>query len=274
MTIAITLKVTDGLVVASDSATTLGGGNTGNVYNNAEKVFNLVKGERVAAAISGLGNIGPSSMASLIKDLRVLFRDDAKWRIDPKGYSVEEVAKKVKDFLFDEHYVPWHEVNAGKDRHNWPPFSMLMSGYSTSKSAPEIWQLVFDKGKSNLTDLTHAPAAWIGNCEAINRLVLGFDARIISALTTSFGKTDAEVRDALKTAAFLEAQIIPGSMPIQDAVDLAYFLVDTSAKYSRYTPGYQTIGGPIDIATITKHEGFKWVRRKHYYDARLNPERP
>ena len=61
------------------------------------------------------------------------------------------------------------------------------------------------------------------------------------------------------------------AIPIQDALDLAQFLVDLTAKYSRYTPGYQSVGGPIDIAAITKHEGFKWVQRKHYFGATLNP---
>ena len=32
----------------------------------------------------------------------------------------------------------------------------------------------------------------------------------------------------------------------------------------------QVIGGSIDIAVITKHEGFKWIQRKHYYDKDLN----
>ena len=31
------------------------------------------------------------------------------------------------------------------------------------------------------------------------------------------------------------------------------------------------VGGPIEIAGITKHEGFKWVRRKHYFDTAMNP---
>jgi len=26
------------------------------------------------------------------------------------------------------------------------------------------------------------------------------------------------------------------------------------------------------VATITKHEGFRWVRRKHFFEARLNPK--
>ena len=59
-------------------------------------------------------------------------------------------------------------------------------------------------------------------------------------------------------------------MPIQDAIDLADFLVEISKKTSRFLPGPQIIGGPTDIAVITKHEGFKWIQKKHYYDYNLN----
>jgi len=45
-------------------------------------------------------------------------------------------------------------------------------------------------------------------------------------------------------------------MPIQDAIDLADFLVEICKKTSRLVPGPQIIGGPTDIAVITKHEGF------------------
>lgn len=60
-------------------------------------------------------------------------------------------------------------------------------------------------------------------------------------------------------------------MPIQDAIDLVEFLVDLTIKYSQFSPGATTVGGPIEIAAITKHEGFKWVRRKHYFTSELNP---
>jgi hypothetical protein len=29
--------------------------------------------------------------------------------------------------------------------------------------------------------------------------------------------------------------------------------------------------GPIEIAAITKHEGFKWIERRHFYPPELNP---
>jgi hypothetical protein len=60
-------------------------------------------------------------------------------------------------------------------------------------------------------------------------------------------------------------------MPIQDAIDLAEYLVHTTIQYVRFSPGEPVVGGPIEIATITKHEGFKWIRRKHFFEARLNP---
>ena len=62
------------------------------------------------------------------------------------------------------------------------------------------------------------------------------------------------------------------AMPIQDAIDVAKFLVETTSKFARYGMRPETIGGPIELAAITKHEGFKWVGRKHYYSAEFNRE--
>ncbi|CAN5397067.1 hypothetical protein BH11ARM2_BH11ARM2_10810 [soil metagenome] len=41
--------------------------------------------------------------------------------------------------------------------------------------------------------------------------------------------------------------------------------------YYRFRPGDNTVGGPIEVAAITKHEGFKWIRRKLYYEREMNP---
>jgi len=68
--------------------------------------------------------------------------------------------------------------------------------------------------------------------------------------------------------------MVSPAMPIQDAIDLAEFLVRLTTDYERFrlARGAGTVGGPIEIAAITKHEGFKWVRRKHYYSREFNPE--
>lgn len=33
-----------------------------------------------------------------------------------------------------------------------------------------------------------------------------------------------------------------------------------------------TVGGPIDVAIISKHDGFIWMKRKHYFDLKYNPQ--
>jgi hypothetical protein len=122
MTIAISTKVHDGLVLAADSASTImapagPGGEEGiwNVYNNANKVFNLKKGLPVGGITWGAGSIGYASISTLVKDLRKRFDgDDPEWRIDPAGYTIEEVAKKTRKFLFEEQYTPLYKDAAKK----------------------------------------------------------------------------------------------------------------------------------------------------------------
>jgi hypothetical protein len=69
----------------------------------------------------------------------------------------------------------------------------------------------------------------------------------------------------------LGIQLVEPPMPIQDAIDLAEFFVTTTAGLSRFRRGAATVGGPVESAAITKHEGFKWVKRKHYFSDSLNP---
>ena len=33
----------------------------------------------------------------------------------------------------------------------------------------------------------------------------------------------------------------------------------------------ETVGGPIDVAVISKGDGFIWIERKHYFRPELNP---
>jgi ABC-type branched-subunit amino acid transport system substrate-binding protein len=68
------------------------------------------------------------------------------------------------------------------------------------------------------------------------------------------------------------AQLIEPSMPTQDAIALTEFLAETVKGYVRFLPGPDTVGGSTDVAVVTKHEGFKWIRRKHYYPPSLNVE--
>ena len=59
-------------------------------------------------------------------------------------------------------------------------------------------------------------------------------------------------------------------MPKQDLAEFAEALVNLSSLQRRVNSGFETVGGPIDVAVISKSEGLVWVKRKHYFDPTLN----
>lgn len=60
-------------------------------------------------------------------------------------------------------------------------------------------------------------------------------------------------------------------MPKMEIIELAEALISITAIERKATTDQGTVGGPIDVAFISKHEGFVWIKRKHYFDPHLNP---
>jgi hypothetical protein len=279
MTIAVAVKVNDGFVLSADSATTLqtddgdGHAHVVNIYNNANKVFNLHKGLPIGAMTWGLGNIGPASIATLAKDLRRRFygqdRTHADWRIERDSYTMRGVAERVKHFFCDEKYEP---LLAGGSVPG--ALGLLVAGYGADQDDAELYTLTLDEAGCHGPEPVLAGttgAAWWGQPEAITRMMLGISTSLPNALV-NLGVPDSDaVAYAQAIQSQVQTQLVSPAMPIQDAIDLAEFLVRTTIQFVRFSPGDPTVGGPVETAAITKHERFKWVRRKHYYEARLNP---
>jgi hypothetical protein len=296
MSIAIVIGVHDGVVIASDSASTLmvslaPNALTGvaNVYDNANKIFNLYKGKPIGCVAYGQGGIGNSSIGTLIKDLRrILMNEDGTQdlgdltsrhlKFDPEQYTMEGVSDILAAFLEDEcqkQPVATHgSLNIG----------VLLGGYSTGQSLGETWHVEIRAGKALPLRLMRKPEepaiSWGGSSEVVQRIILGYSPSLFAVLASVSGGqgqppvTPEELSKQLSPilGARLQAPLVFAPMPIQDAIDLAEFLVHAAIMYSRFLPGAQIVGGRIEIAAITKHEGFKWIKRKHYYDSSLNRE--
>lgn len=60
-------------------------------------------------------------------------------------------------------------------------------------------------------------------------------------------------------------------MPNQELATLAASLIDITSLKRKVSKDRETVGGDIDVAIISRSEGFVWIRRKHYFPADLNP---
>jgi hypothetical protein len=60
-------------------------------------------------------------------------------------------------------------------------------------------------------------------------------------------------------------------VPKEDLAIMAETLVNLTIFKKRVTE-VESVGGPIDVALISKGDGFIWIKRKHYFRPELNPQ--
>ena len=176
MTIVVTVKINDGIVLAADSATTFSDqqGAVVKIYNNANKAFNLVKGFPIVGLTWGAGGIGSASISTITKDLRRRLTgadpEHPDWKLDPGNYTIEAVAQRAREFMFDELFK-------GACGDNPPEQYFLgykVCGYSATAPLPELWDFRIVGGNCEPPGLVrghdNVGVNWDGEYEAMDRL--------------------------------------------------------------------------------------------------------
>ena len=64
------------------------------------------------------------------------------------------------------------------------------------------------------------------------------------------------------------------TLPIEELSLLAESMINITSLRRKVAidNNIGTVGGPVDLAIISKGEGFIWLKRKHYFDPTLNPQ--
>jgi len=270
MTIVVAVVTTDGLVLASDSATTQqlptasGDVRTSSIWNSADKIVNLRKAWPVGAMTFGRATFQGRSVATHSKDLRrTLSGEPPGTELDQDSYTVENVAEAVR-----AHFRPLYDAEPGG------VLGFLVGGFSASHQSPEIWQVLIAESGDDVNQMLPPGESGIlhqGMTDALTRLIDGAGQDLAAALEGLGVPSDQTEPAADQIRSMLSVPWAWSGMPLGETIDLARFLVDTTINFVRFSPGDAMVGGPVEIAAITKHEGFKWVQRKHYYPAELNP---
>jgi hypothetical protein len=84
----------------------------------------------------GLGNVKAASISTLAKDLRSrlmgLDSTHTDWELDPSSYTIQAVAHRMTDFVFDE--LGAKDVVTPDN-----PLGLLVAGYSAGEHSSEAW---------------------------------------------------------------------------------------------------------------------------------------
>lgn len=58
----------------------------------------------------------------------------------------------------------------------------------------------------------------------------------------------------------------------EDLANMAESLISLTGLKRRMTSSEESVGGPVDVAVISKGDGFIWMKRKHYFNKELNSQ--
>lgn len=261
MTIAVVVKVQEGIVLATDSATPLiDARGRQAVYFTAQRIVRLHPELPLALLSWGHGNVGSDSVTQLARELSDRFTSGPPgWRLDPNAYQLRSVAERVREFVFEERIEELRQ----REGVTLPELGLIVAGYAANEPLPEFWEVQVEGGSCADPRLVGGQETtgitWYGQSEPIRRVVLGVSNTLRPALLAA-GVHAGEISRVVKTVKdHSEELIAPPAMPIGDAIDLAEWLIHTAAQYDRFASPTKTSGGPVRIATLSRHAGFSWV---------------
>ena len=247
MTIIASVKVRDGLILGTDSMTTISSDEgVLKTYSNARKLFRIT-GLPIGVMTYGLGNIGPMSIEGLVVHF-------CKNNL-PESTQVVDVAGALYEFIGGVYANQFKDIPE-KDR---PELGFLVAGYSDGFPLPEEFEFLLptDSGPVPVRDAGEFGASWRGIDAPFVRLYKGFDFRMLSGLEAE-GLSPEQIGSVTNG---LEANVIYDGMPVQDAINFATFILETTISFTAFEVGAASCGKPLQVATILADEGFKWIAK-------------
>jgi hypothetical protein len=279
MTICVSVRTAEGLVLAADSATILqgdvdvGGAKSLQIlqtFNYATKVAQV--GDLPMGVMTwGIGTINSRSIQSLVMEFEFDYKVRGK-------FSVRTVADALLRFISARYRTAFPSPT------QLQTLGLFVGGYSDGEffseqmscelPADTTWTPIRSRTADGTQDFG---ANWFGATDALVRLIRGFDPTSLDKLVESGAPIEAVQAWVDSGAAALP--IVFDGMPLQDAIDFAEWATMVVIGRWRFGLGTALVGGDVDIAVI-RPRSFNWAQRKRWsikdegHDGRRQPMAP
>jgi len=258
MSLGVVIKGPEGLVLAADSRVTLEArqGNNPPIsvhFDNSTKLLSFNGHSHVGAVTYGTAVIGSRTAHSYIPEFENKLTGEDQ-------LSVEEFAQKLSKF-FSERWndIPRQQQPAGAD------MTFIVGGYNEGKPYGEVYLFSIPsqpKPEPRNSGVNEFGMTWGGQIQLASRLIHGYDPGLVQVLKNELKLPDETLVKIENTLKKLQFPIPYQVLPLQDCVNLATLLIRTTISAQSVSVGVRGVGGPIDIATITRTDGLQSVQAK------------
>lgn len=252
MTIVASVKVRDGLVLGTDSMTTIAtaAGGVLKAYGNARKLFQL--GDRPIGVMTwGVGNVGERAIGGVVRDFAKTIDGGVPREIQPAAQALFDYVKAAYDAAFPG-AQPGQNLDLG----------LYVGGVSDDQPLADEYEFLLprDAAPRQVRPAAQLGSSWRGINAPFTRLAIGVDSAAIEALKAR-GMSDADVEQLLQQT---RLQVIFDGMPVQDAINYCAFILDTTIGWTAFHWGSQSCARPLQVASILPEDGFQWISRPDF----------
>lgn len=262
LSLGIVIKGPEGLVLAADSRITLIAQSQPNTqtplwqvnYDNAQKVLQFGDPHSYVGAVTyGEGAIGLRSAYSLIPELEAT--------LPQTRIPVDQFAQLMSTFFMTQ----WATAALPTPpAYQGPGMTFVVGGFNTGEAYGRVYVFVIPTAP---IPVENHPApdfgiTWGGQREFVDRLVQGFDGRVIDLARSMFNLTPQQVSQYAQALGPLQMGLPIQTLPLQNCIDLAIFFIRTTISAQNLSVGIRGVGGPIDVATITRIRGLRFIQQK------------
>jgi hypothetical protein len=272
VTVAVSCNLSDGVVLAVDSAVTLpdASGGIAKVYENAEKLFEL--GDKpIGIAAFGIGALGTRSVGSYVREFEMLNPRDVVKADVPlaevveglRAFFTDRYRREVVPLLEQAHGVPFDEI-AGDLK---PVLGLVVGGFSANAFLSEVWEIlipIHDTPGSAVLRRNQGDFGtnWFAMFDPIRRYIKGFDPQLIDQLIDWLiqkrggqALDPQEIAEAQGLLAGFEYQIPFAAMPLKEGIQHTRFLAELVVSHHRYAVGAPVVGGAVRVGSVTYRGG-------------------
>ena len=258
MSLGVVVKGPEGIALAADTRVTVasqrGDGPEISVnFDNATKLLRFDKPHKWVAAVTyGIAVIGTRTAHSFMPEFGLTLGN--------KRLSICQYAKRLSDFFNRQ----WEGLGIPSQESATGSMTFIVGGYDAEKPYGTVFLFTIpDSPDPQPRNLDGFGMTWGGQLQIASRIIHGFDPNLLELLRQEFNLSDSQTQKFANALRQNLAYTIPYSvLPLQDCVDLATFLIRTTMTAQNLAVGSRGVGGAIDVATITRRDGLKWVQKK------------
>ena len=251
MSLVVAVKGTEGIVLAADSRERLTSQDRWpSSFDNATKLFTLGAPHNwIGTVTCGVATIGGRTPYSLMPEFEPTLGEDR--------LSVREYAERLSAFFQDR----WE---SSERRRNIGSAEFYVGGYDENEPYGTVYYFSIPNFPTPMEyNAGGFGVIFGGQHDIADRIVHGYDPRLLPILQQFFSLSDEQVEEfATHLADTIEHKAPYDILALQDCVDLAIYLIRATIMAQSLSIDYRGVGGPIDVATITRTDGFRWIQRK------------